>query len=147
QVLNDRDRVEQRHRVVDEHGYLPERVKLQKVVGTQRLGIERQHLDLVIEPELLQQPQNPSGTASRAVIKLHRLRSFTPVSESVRESYMAPRGKLFAGFAAISLLAAALLGAYASHGMQSAPPAAVDAVRTAVEFQFYHGLALLAVPL
>lgn len=60
---------------------------------------------------------------------------------------MAPRGKLFAGFAAISLLAATLLGAYASHGMQSAPPAAVDAVRTAVEFQFYHGLALLAVPL
>src|SRR5690606_39873474 len=55
QILNDRDRVEQRHRVVDEHGYLPERVKLQKVGGTQRLGIERQHLELVLEPELLQQ--------------------------------------------------------------------------------------------
>src|SRR5690606_2795114 len=60
---------------------------------------------------------------------------------------MSSRGKLLVGFAAISLLAATLLGAYASHGMRAAPAETVDAVRTAVAFQFYHGLALLAGPL
>lgn len=60
---------------------------------------------------------------------------------------MSSRRKLLVGFAAISLLAATLLGAYASHGMRAAPAETVDAVRTAVAFQFYHGLALLAVPL
>src|SRR5690606_23699037 len=37
--------------------------------------------------------------------------------------------------------------AYASHGLGSAPAASVEAIRTAVAFQFYHGLALLAVAL
>lgn len=60
---------------------------------------------------------------------------------------MSSRGKLLVGIAAVSLLAATLLGAYASHGMRGAPADTAAAVRTAVAFQFYHGLALLAVPL
>ncbi|HEX6994779.1 MAG TPA: DUF423 domain-containing protein [Gammaproteobacteria bacterium] len=60
---------------------------------------------------------------------------------------MSSRGRSFVGFAAVSLLVATMLGAYASHGMRAAPAASVDAVRTAVAFQFYHGLGLLAVAL
>lgn len=60
---------------------------------------------------------------------------------------MALRGRILVAFAGISLALATLLGAYASHGMRGVPPETVDAVRTAVAFQFYHGLALLAVPL
>jgi|SRR5690554_1559979 len=60
---------------------------------------------------------------------------------------MSSRGRSFVGLAAISLLAATMIGAYASHGMRVAPEESVNAVRTAVAFQFYHGLALLAVAL
>lgn len=60
---------------------------------------------------------------------------------------MSSVGRLFVGLAAVSLLAATALGAYASHGMRAAPAETVDAVRTAVAFQFHHGLALLAVAL
>ena len=60
---------------------------------------------------------------------------------------MSSSGKLFVGLAAVSLLIATMLGAYASHGMQDVLPQTVDTVRTAVAFQFYHGLALLVVPL
>lgn len=60
---------------------------------------------------------------------------------------MALRGRIFVAFAGASLAAATLLGAYASHGMRGAAPETVNAVSTAVAFQFYHGLALLAVPL
>lgn len=58
---------------------------------------------------------------------------------------MSSRGRSFVALAAVSLLVATMLGAYASHGMRAAPAASVDAVRTAVAFQFYHGLGLLAV--
>ncbi len=60
---------------------------------------------------------------------------------------MSSRDRAFVGLAALSLLAATMLGAYASHGLRSAPADAVDAVRMAVSMQFYHGLALLAVAL
>ncbi|HEX7081089.1 MAG TPA: DUF423 domain-containing protein [Gammaproteobacteria bacterium] len=60
---------------------------------------------------------------------------------------MSSIAKLFVALASASLLVATMLGAYASHGMRSADAAAVDAVRTAVAFQFHHGLALLAVAL
>lgn len=60
---------------------------------------------------------------------------------------MAWTGKLFAALAAASLLLATALGAYVSHAMQGAAAQTLDAARTAVAFQFYHGLALLAVPL
>src|SRR5690606_30200367 len=60
---------------------------------------------------------------------------------------MSSRGRSFIAIAGISLLTATMLGAYASHGMRAAPIETVDAVRTAVAFQFYHGLALLAVAL
>jgi uncharacterized membrane protein YgdD (TMEM256/DUF423 family) len=60
---------------------------------------------------------------------------------------MPSRANMFFGFAAASLAAATLLGAYASHGMRDSPAAVVEAVRTAVSFQFYHGLALLIVPM
>lgn len=60
---------------------------------------------------------------------------------------MSSRDRAFVGLAALLLLAATMLGAYASHGLRSAPADAVDAVRTAVSLQSYHGLALLAVAL
>src|SRR5690554_8003688 len=60
---------------------------------------------------------------------------------------MSSRGRSFVGLAAISLLAATMIGAYASHGMRVAPEESVNAVRTAVAHQFYHELALLAVAL
>lgn len=60
---------------------------------------------------------------------------------------MSSRGRGFIAVGAVSLLAATMLGAYASHGMTGAPAPVVDAVRTAVSFQVYHGLGLLAVAL
>src|SRR5690606_22391315 len=60
---------------------------------------------------------------------------------------MSSRRSSFVALAAVSLLVATMLGAYASHGMREAPASSVDAVRTAVAFQFYHGLGLLAVAL
>lgn len=58
---------------------------------------------------------------------------------------MSLRRRSFVALAAVSLLVATILGAYASHGMHEASAASVEAVRTAVAFQFYHGLGLLAV--
>ena len=60
---------------------------------------------------------------------------------------MSLRRRSFVALAAVSLLVATILGAYASHGMHEASAASVEAVRTAVAFQFYHGLGLLAVAL
>lgn len=57
---------------------------------------------------------------------------------------MASRERYLVFTAAISLLIATALGAYASHGMQSDPERAVTAVRTAVSYQFYHAFGLLA---
>jgi uncharacterized membrane protein YgdD (TMEM256/DUF423 family) len=48
--------------------------------------------------------------------------------------------------AAVCLLLATALGAYASHGLESVlAPRALASLETAVEYQFYHGLGLLAV--
>ena len=58
---------------------------------------------------------------------------------------MASNAKLFLVFAATSLLIATLLGAYASHALGDYEPRAVTAIDTAIRYQFYHGLALLAV--
>jgi uncharacterized membrane protein YgdD (TMEM256/DUF423 family) len=60
---------------------------------------------------------------------------------------MSSYGKLFAAVAAASLLIATMLGAYASHGLTAMEPRALGTVQTAVAFQFYHGLGLLAVAL
>jgi uncharacterized membrane protein YgdD (TMEM256/DUF423 family) len=60
---------------------------------------------------------------------------------------MSSTGKLFGSLAAISLLIATLLGAVASHGLQHLEQRALQTVQTAVDYQFYHGLALLAVAL
>jgi uncharacterized membrane protein YgdD (TMEM256/DUF423 family) len=49
---------------------------------------------------------------------------------------------------ALSLMLATLAGAYGSHALRDAlVPAAWDGYRTAVEYQFYHGLGLLALGL
>jgi uncharacterized membrane protein YgdD (TMEM256/DUF423 family) len=46
------------------------------------------------------------------------------------------------------LLLATALGAYASHGLETLlTPRALASLNTAVEYQFYHGLGLLAVAL
>jgi uncharacterized membrane protein YgdD (TMEM256/DUF423 family) len=61
---------------------------------------------------------------------------------------MSPSNRFLLCFAAASLCAATALGAYASHGLGSALDAArLAAFATAVEYQFYHGLGLLAVTL
>lgn len=60
---------------------------------------------------------------------------------------MASRDTLFIAAAGVSLLTATALGAYASHGMLDQPERAVSAVNSAVAYQFYHGLGLLAVVL
>src|SRR5690606_29645021 len=58
---------------------------------------------------------------------------------------MSSNGKRFLVIAAASLLIATLLGAYATHGLRGFDARALTAVDTAVRYQFYHGLALLAV--
>lgn len=57
---------------------------------------------------------------------------------------MASRERYFVFTAAVLLLIATALGAYASHGMQGATERAVTAVRTAVSYQFYHAFGLIA---
>ena len=50
--------------------------------------------------------------------------------------------------AALFLLLATALGAYASHGLDDVlAPRALASLKTAIEYQFYHGLGLLAVAL
>lgn len=50
--------------------------------------------------------------------------------------------------AALFLLLATAFGAYASHGLEGVlAPRALASLKTAVEYQFYHGLGLLAVAL
>jgi uncharacterized membrane protein YgdD (TMEM256/DUF423 family) len=58
---------------------------------------------------------------------------------------MSSNGKRFLVIAAAALLIATLLGAYASHGLSGYEPRALAAIDTAIRYQFYHGLALLAV--
>jgi uncharacterized membrane protein YgdD (TMEM256/DUF423 family) len=56
--------------------------------------------------------------------------------------------RAFLVLAAICLLLATALGAYASHGLEAMlAPRAIESFETAVEYQFYHGLGLLAVAL
>lgn len=48
--------------------------------------------------------------------------------------------------AAVLLLVATAMGAYSSHGLEGVlTPRALASLRTGVEYQFYHGLGLLAV--
>jgi uncharacterized membrane protein YgdD (TMEM256/DUF423 family) len=48
--------------------------------------------------------------------------------------------------AAVLLLVATAMGAYAGHGLEGVlTPRALASLQTAVEYQFYHGLGLLAV--
>jgi uncharacterized membrane protein YgdD (TMEM256/DUF423 family) len=71
-----------------------------------------------------------------------------PISSAREEFYMSWSGKLFALLAAVLLAAAAGLGAYTSHGLEGVlAPSALGVVTTAVQYQFYHGLGLLAVAL
>lgn len=61
---------------------------------------------------------------------------------------MRSTGKLFAVLAAALLLVAVMLGAYTSHGLEGVFEArAIATVQIAVQYQFYHGLGLLAVAL
>ena len=61
---------------------------------------------------------------------------------------MSSSGKLFALFAALLLAAATAIGAWTSHGLESALGAhALSIVGTAVQYQYYHALGLLAVAL
>src|SRR5690606_27343586 len=61
---------------------------------------------------------------------------------------MRSTGKLFAVLAAVLLLVATMLGAYTSHGLEGVLDArAIGTLQTAVQYQFYHGLALLGVSL
>jgi uncharacterized membrane protein YgdD (TMEM256/DUF423 family) len=59
---------------------------------------------------------------------------------------MSPLPRLFLCSAAVLLLLATALGAYASHGLEGVlTPRALASLTTAVEYQFFHGLGLLAV--
>lgn len=59
---------------------------------------------------------------------------------------MSPSSKILSCLAALSLCVSTVLGAYAAHGLEGALDAArLRAFQTAVEYQFYHGLGLLAV--
>lgn len=54
--------------------------------------------------------------------------------------------RIFLGAAAAFLLAATALGAYASHALPGViEPRALASLATAIEYQFYHALGLLAV--
>ena len=57
-------------------------------------------------------------------------------------------GKILLVTAAVLLLVATALGAYASHGLEGVlEPRALASLQTAIEYQFYHGLGLLAAAL
>jgi uncharacterized membrane protein YgdD (TMEM256/DUF423 family) len=59
---------------------------------------------------------------------------------------MSPLPRLFLCSAAVLLLVATALGAYASHGLEGVlTPRALASLNVAVEYQFFHGLGLLAV--
>jgi uncharacterized membrane protein YgdD (TMEM256/DUF423 family) len=59
---------------------------------------------------------------------------------------MSPLPRLFLCSAAVLLLVATALGAYASHGLDGVlTPRALASLNVAVEYQFFHGLGLLAV--
>jgi uncharacterized membrane protein YgdD (TMEM256/DUF423 family) len=59
---------------------------------------------------------------------------------------MSPLSRFFLCSAAVLLLLATTLGAYASHGLETVLTAhALASLNTAIEYQFYHGLGLLAV--
>jgi uncharacterized membrane protein YgdD (TMEM256/DUF423 family) len=59
---------------------------------------------------------------------------------------MFPLPRLLLCSAAVLLLLATALGAYASHGLEGVlTPRALASLSTAVEYQFFHGLGLLAV--
>jgi uncharacterized membrane protein YgdD (TMEM256/DUF423 family) len=61
---------------------------------------------------------------------------------------MSPTIRFFACFAAAALGTAAMLGAYATHALEGTLDAArLRAFTTAIEYQFYHALGLLAVAL
>jgi len=61
---------------------------------------------------------------------------------------LVPIAKGLIAFAALALLLATALGAYASHGLEGVlAPRALASLKTAIEYQFYHGLGLLAVAL
>jgi uncharacterized membrane protein YgdD (TMEM256/DUF423 family) len=56
--------------------------------------------------------------------------------------------RIFLIIAAISGFFAVALGAFAAHGLkQLLAPAAIETLRTAVQYQFYHSLALLIIGL
>jgi uncharacterized membrane protein YgdD (TMEM256/DUF423 family) len=59
-----------------------------------------------------------------------------------------PIAKALLACASLTLLLATALGAYASHGLEGVlTPRALASLETAIEYQFYHGLGLLAVAL
>jgi uncharacterized membrane protein YgdD (TMEM256/DUF423 family) len=61
---------------------------------------------------------------------------------------MAPMARFFLCSAAVLLMLATALGAYASHGLTGALGArALSTLQTAIDYQFYHGLGLLAAAL
>ncbi|HEY7670952.1 MAG TPA: DUF423 domain-containing protein [Gammaproteobacteria bacterium] len=61
---------------------------------------------------------------------------------------MPPIAKALLACASLTLLLATALGAYASHGLEGVlAPRALASLETAIEYQFYHGLGLLAVAL
>lgn len=56
--------------------------------------------------------------------------------------------RFFLIIAAISGFFAVVIGAFAAHGLkQTLAPAAIDVIRTGVQYQMYHALALLLVAL
>ena len=55
-------------------------------------------------------------------------------------------GKILLVIAALSLFEATALGAWAAHGLDAVlEPRALESFRTGVDYQFYHGLGILAV--
>lgn len=59
---------------------------------------------------------------------------------------MSLAGKILLAVAALSLFVATGLGAWAAHGLGAVlEPRALESFRTAVDYQFYHGLGMLAV--
>ena len=59
---------------------------------------------------------------------------------------MSPAGKTLLILAAVSLFIATVLGAWAAHGLDAVLEAqALESFRTGVDYQFFHGLGILAV--
>ena len=59
---------------------------------------------------------------------------------------MSSAGKTLLILAALSLFTATALGAWAAHGLDSVlEPRTLESFRTAVDYQFFHGLGILAV--